>query len=320
MVTLDKIVKKVPPFEGDTSKTEHYSAAKQGLKLIKEAQNRLKEMIKAETGFDEMSLPEGVKKTEITVNDYKANVKSNTTTKRPPYQTAVISMENYLLGRNYIGEIEGKAITGMIKYKKRYFIAAEELRDTFKIFVAGVLVPGVNHTIKVTGPSKEYKGQSIDDIDSVDLSDVDKESIDEKILKDYIIIGNIKKNLNDYVKAYKNTIMDDTSEVVAVNEETAFEKGESISKGPNWANVAKTLVRVRPTEKKLGELDIVADPEISLAEKKRQMPYFDMAYHTANEEKRVYISLTSVYDRIKSLKEEKPIISKREKIEPVEIV
>jgi hypothetical protein len=310
MVTLDNVVERVRQFDGDISRKRDYERAKQGLEIIKAYQGAFKEALKAETGFDEMNLPEGTKETEIEKGDIVFTIKSNRTTIKPQYMQAVTGMENYIKGVNMLLS-EGRAITGMIKHQGTYFTDAERLLETYAGMVAGLMVPGVRHVPKYEAPESAAP-------ETLKL-DANRIALTQASFEKYVAADQLKSDLEEFVEEYESKLSGGKKGVSRVNTRSGYKKKKSTSEGTDWAYVVKKLLRVKP-EDAPGELDIVADPSISLAEKRRQLPHLDMAYHQVNGDRKVYVSMTSIYDRIQTLKDSETIISKRTKIEPVEIV
>ena len=114
-VTLDKVVKNVGTFGGNLKESRRdYERAKQGIEIISKESEVLEDALKRASGYSEYHLPKESVSVEFVRGDVAFNVKSEKTTKRPQYKSAVIQMENYLNGISFLIS-EGRIITGVAK-------------------------------------------------------------------------------------------------------------------------------------------------------------------------------------------------------------
>jgi len=70
----------------------------------------------------------------------------------------------------------------------------------------------------------------------------------------------------------------------------------------------------------IGELNILADTSIGLEHKNSMFPEYELFIREPFGEQKLYVGISSVYDRIQDLKDSKTIISDRKRYVPKEIV
>lgn len=310
MVTLDGTILNVGEFNGNLTRGRlDYERAKQGLELIDEEMSALEESLKAYTGLDSINLPAISQTTELDLGDVVFTIKSDKRMKRPKYKEAVTQMETYLMGLSFLHS-EGKTITGLVKQGRDLYISVDTLHDSFETIVAGVMIPEVKHTIRYDTPH-DYSG-----IERLALPEErDSSELNSENARNYAIMDAIKPNLLQYAKAYEATLVEGKN---PVTKKTAYSASRTTAVGVDWKNVVTTLISF-PTLDNEGEIDILYDPEISKAQKEREMP-FDLMYRQPNGVRTLYVSIGSVYDRIQELKGEASIISHRALITPNEVV
>jgi hypothetical protein len=321
MVTLDKIVYNVDTFTGDLAEGRRdYERAKQGLEVIESNESALEEALKESTGFNELNLPHTQEVTEITKGDVTISIISQKRTRKPQYKTAVVGMENYLNGIAFLLE-EGRAITGVLREGRSTFISVDRLLESYDVIVAGIMSPEVKHTIRydVGGTLLEEKVP-----DKIDFGAVKSPvAFTPENFSNYVWADKIKANIEKYVKSYEKALtkgQKKTEQITAVTSRSAYKSTKCVSEGVDWCYVVSNIVTVPTRPESLGELNVLSDTTISLAEKQRQFPTYRLMYHEVRGEKQVYVSIQSVYDRIQELKGDKSIIGKRTTIEPKEIV
>ena len=319
MVTIDKIVENVGKFNGDMTSHRNYERAKENVEVLTKdiGMTKLEETLKKQTGYDDFNWPSEPENYSITLGDVTFNVKSEMTTKRPQYKTAVMQMENYINGIRLL-LASGKAITGVAKDSKqnKWCISVDALLEQYELIIAGVKSPGIKQTIK-------YETSGIMDIEDVpkelhlaieDTGDLTADNFRNYVRKDKLLDVSSK-----YVKAFEKKLgsAQKINGVVALNTRKGYKEETTKSEGTNWAYVVKTLV--------IGDLFVnlgwgLADADISFREKKRDMPYFDLFIRNPSGKKTVYIGLDSVYHRIQDLKNEEKISAAKTKYVAKEIV
>jgi hypothetical protein len=322
MATIDNVVRNVPIFDGDLKKGRlNYERASQGLELIEEACGLLEETIKAETGFDAFNLPEDQQTTKIERGDVVFNVVSQARTRKPQYKTAVTQMENYLTGISWL-LAEGRAITGVVKVGRNAYVTVDSLLQNFDIIVRGILVPEVKHTIRY-----EARGKLVTEVarDEIKLAE-NRWRLNAENAANYVRVDRIREGLAAYVKAYEQALAAEAAargqgeQVVAVTQKAAYRTRESSAEGVKWVDVVSTLVKVSTIKKSVGELNILADYTISLVQKQRDMPWYQLKYREVGNDKVLYVAIASVYDRIQQLKGEKATTARRFGVEGKVIV
>ncbi len=321
MVTIDNKIYNVGEFKGDlTEGKQDYERAKQGADLVKKEMSALEERLKADTGYSQLEPPEEKTTKDVRRGDVTFNITSIKKIKKPQYKTAVEGMENYLDGIFSLIS-GGRTITGVVKEGKQTYVSVDRLLEEFDIIVAGVMLPDVKHTIKY-----DVTGALADEIplDEIVLKDGrNPSSITEENFANYVRMDRIISNLTDYVKAYEAELSKGQrkkEKLTQVTDEAAYETTKSKATGVDWMYVVTKLITVPTNPKEKGELNILSDDEVSKAEKERQMPTYKLMYREPLGEKKLYVSLQSVYNRIQELKEERTIESKRLKVEPKEVV
>jgi len=300
MVTIDNTLYAVKEFSGDLEAGKRdYDRAQQGAERIKKEMSTLEERLKAHTGYDKLNLPQPSATTMIVRGDVKIEIKSEKRTKKPAYKEAACEMERYLNGINFLLS-EGRTITGVVKEGKKTYIGITKLVEAYEVMVAGVTVSEVKHTIRW-----DSEIQAVDELVLTGKSTMTAENFEQYAKMDMMLPA-----MKTYVKAYETKLTKDQrsrEKVTAVTSKSALKSTKTTSKGPNWKYVVTNIVE---------ELDELAS-ESSKAEKERELPFYDLIYK-AN--KRLFVSLQSVYDRIQDLKEGQSITSKRLKVEPKEVV
>lgn len=321
MVTLDQKVENVGVFKGDLQAGRRdYERAKQGSELLGGWMPQFEGAVKAQTGFNELNLPSDQTTTTIESGLVKFLVDSFTKTKRPKYKAAVEGMENYLKGISVLLS-QGRTITGILKEGRSTYIRTDSLLNAFDLIVAGVMELEVKHTI-----TYEVSGALADEgvIDELVLGDpTSAGEVTESNSRKYIRADRLRPVLERYVKAYEKALAKGQrkeKKTKAVTSKSAYTTTRGKSEGPDWAYVVKTLIKVPTDEECVGELNALADEDVSKAEKERQFPWYKLKYMEPRGVQRLYVSIQSVYDRIQSLKEGKTVEADRLQVEPKEIV
>jgi len=311
MVTLDKMIKNVAAYKS-LSQHQEYEQAKQGKKLIEIEMNKLESALAAWTGFDEFNLPIESVITEVGKGAVTFIVSSYTGIKKPSYKTAVEGLENHLKGYQFMLN-NSRTITGIAKEHGVAVIDVERLLEESEVIVGGILQPGVTHRIKYETATE------IPIPEAMYLKGRKGSALSENNLIEYVQMDKLHASLDTFVKAYEKNLRKGGSGVKPVSSKKGYATEKSEAEGTDWAYVVKTLIQVRDNEEQ-GELNILADQGISLAEKKRQLPSFDLMYRIVYNERKLYVSLPSVFDRIQQLKGEETITAKRVRITPIDIV
>jgi hypothetical protein len=322
MVTLDKILKDVGTFEGSVRKErKKYETALQGIELAEEEIPKFEELLEAQTGYDDVNLPQGVQTTPITQGDITFKINSYESTKRPSYKGAVESVQTILRGFTILAPFMPQEMQDSFrikKHQKTYFMEAQLMHILFDIIAEGYTHPGTTHTISYEVP----QDHTIDEI--VNLQKKDGWGMTKKDFQDYISTKHILSNLKKYAADYEKKLGTRKRKTSKVNTRVAAKKSGGTASGPDWTYVMKTLIQVRD-EEPLGELDIIVDPDVPFTKKREMFPYYDLVRYKpkleeASSSQHVYLSLIRVIDRIERLKNKKAILSNRAKIDLIEIV
>ena len=326
MVTIDGVIRNVGEFEGNLETgQEDYEIAKQGLELIKSEMDILEDRLKLKTGFDKLDLPEEPTSTEVRRGDVNFEVKSHTRTKKPQYKTAVTEMENYLNGISFLLS-QGRTITGIVKEGRSTYIAVDKLLEAYELITGGIMIPEVKHTIRyeLEGVlSNELETDGV--LEEITLRDGrNSAALTEENFANYARMDHIKEDLSTYVKAYEKELAKGQrtggEKTTAVTSKAAYKTKKSTSNGVDWAYVVSTLITVPTKPDDVGEMNTLADMDISKAEKERQMPEYQLMYKDVRGSKKLYVSTQSVYMRIQELKGDQTIQAKRLIVMPREIV
>lgn len=317
MVTIDDTIKNIGEYKGDLQAGRRdYERAKQGSERIKQEMAAMEDRLKIYTGFSNMNLPDQPEVTTIRRGDLNFEIKSHAKTKKPQYKTGVVQMETYLDGISCRLH-QGNEMPGVEKVGRKAYIEAETLLQAYDIFVAGIMVPEVRHVIRYDADG-ELADELEKKIDQIDLPEGKSTStLTADNFANYAKMDHIRENLSDYVKAYEKDL---SRGVTAVTTRSSYKKTTSKAKSVDWAYVLTTLVTVPTNPDEQGELNLIADPGISLAEKQRQLPQYDLAYIDSGSYRVVGISIESIYDRIQELKGDQTIEAKRQIVEAREIV
>ena len=317
MVTIDNMVENVGVFKGDLEKERrNYERAKQGAALLKGEKAKLEDSLRLWTGFHEWNLPEGAITQEINRGEVTFTVKSHATTKRPQYKTAATELENYLCALNSFA-LRNEARPGLIVESRRAYIATGTLLERTEEIIEGILKPAAEHEISYDAPDPIK-------------APIEMEIIPDRAYRlkpedfaDYVRMDRLQTILEDFKKAYEKQFRKQNKgkTVVAVTSRTGYEQKSQESEGVDWAYVVKRLITPRTADTdEEGELEILADQGIGIAEKKQEMPWYDIIRKDINGLKTLYVGVQSVYDRIQELKGEESVKSRREKLVLTEVV
>jgi hypothetical protein len=323
-VTLDRVLKSIQQYSGDQTRDQiYYEIARQGLPIAEEQMEITKEALKAETGFDEMNLPEGIEYTLISKGDVVVSIKSSQATKKPSYKSAVTEWEHYLIGTQRRVS-RGVATVGIAKEKSVYMISAEKLLDEFYTIVEANRFPGVRHTIDFDVKGNLATEQLPDELETKGRKGF---VITDRSLADYVRMERFKAVYENFMQQYESELTPGKPGMKLVSEEQGYNVEKTKAQGPDWYNVVRSMVSIedlskgKKTKKSAdrepdveGELNILADHSISLAEKRRMFDNYDLMYRESNGERKVYVSLQSVYDRLQTLKDSDTITAKRTRI------
>lgn len=321
MVTIDKIIQNVGKFDGKVENHRMYERAKENILALQEDKGmmKLEDTLKMNTGYNNFNLPREPQEYSISLGDVTFTVRSETTTKRPQYKTAVTQMENYLSGIMLLLSSD-KIITGVAKEEGRWCISAETLLEQYELIIAGVKSPGIKQTIK-------YETSGLMTLENVPqdmhLSVADNGNLTADNFRNYVRKDRLMDTSIKYVKAYERTLGSEQkiAGVVPVNTRKGYKEENTKAEGTNWAYVAKTLVNDGfENDDMMGELNILADPSISTKEKRNELPAYDLFIREPFGEKKLYVGIESVYLRIQDLKEERTITANRTRYIPKEIV
>lgn len=321
MVTIDKIVQNIGKFDGKVENHRMYERAKENILALKEDKGTLKleQTLKMNTGYNEFNLPREPQDYNISLGDVIFNVRSETTTKRPQYKTAVTQMENYISGIMLLLSSD-RIITGVAKEEGKWCISADTLLEQYELIIAGVKSPGIKQTIKY-----EVSGLMVQENIPQDmhLSVENNGNLTVDNFRNYVRKDKLLEVSEKYIKAYERALGKEKkiAGIIPVNSRKGYKEENTKAEGTNWAYVAKSLVNDSfDSDDTMGELNILADPNISIKEKRKSLPDYDLFIRAPYGEKKLYIGLESVYHRIQGLKDEKVITSDRTKYISKEIV
>lgn len=311
MTTIDNVVQNVKnEFDGDLTKSHlDYERAVQGLKAAEERIADLEESIKSATGYSDVNLPRTIQTTELDLGEVQIAVRSETRTKRPAYKKVVERMEEYLSGIASL-LFQGKRISAVHMPGKTAFIDVETLLTSYEIIVAGITSPEVKHTIRYKTAGK-LDNEGIPE--SVRLGE--EKDITPETAAEYVRLNRLTGNLADFAEQYEAALEPDKT--TKVTQKKAYAKESAAAQGPDWAYVVTTLITVPTRPDHEGELNLLADPNVSKAEKERTLPDYRLEYGNGS---RLYVSLQSVHNRIQDLKAEQTITADRTKVNGKEIV
>jgi hypothetical protein len=325
MVTLDNIVKNVPEFNGDLEGNRiFYETARQGLARITEETTKFDLSLKAKTGYDNFILPpeEG---DEATYRQGSASftIKSERRIKRPAYKEVVVGLETHLQGIGFLAGT-GRTIAHVAKKGNDYYIDAERLEEDFAILVHNALKPEVKHTITYEAIGILAKlaadPQSIVDI----CVPLDMSRYNREVAETYVLMQLVKPNLEAFATAYEAILAgrheNKEEKIVNVGGGDAYRVAKSTSRGADWALVTRTLYLIPKVKKCVGELNTLADENLTISEKKRKLPDYTLWERDVNGQSRTYVSLSSVYERIQALKGEETLQARRQSISGVKVV
>jgi hypothetical protein len=321
-VTLDKVVQNVGTFKGDIKEQRRdYERAKQGVELLDNdlSKEKLEDALRRASEYSEFNIPTAPVDTEIVRGDVSFNVRSEATTKRPQYKTAVTGIENYINGTHFLVN-NGHTITGVVKEGNKWYVATDTLLEHCEIMLASIMIPDIKQTITyiLSGDLSAEPTPKTIDLGSQKSS----RALNAENFANYARRDRLRQDLSKFVESYELALSQEekTGEgIVQVNTRAGYKEEKIKSKGANWAYVAKTLIRIKEKDDE-GELNMLADSETSLASKKRELPFYDLRTRDVRGSEKVYVSLQSVYDRIQDLKEQEVIKSSRSKIKAQEIV
>jgi|GEM_PF-2247234 len=321
MVTIDKIVQNVGKFDGKIENHRMYERAKENVSVLENDEGvlRLEETLKKVTGYSDFNWPSEPQNYTVSRGDVTFNVKSELTTKRPQYKTAVTQMENYINGIRLLLS-EDRIITGVAKEKGKWCIGVDTLLEQYELIIAGVKSPGVKQTITydVSGIMANEEIPKDLHLDIENNGNITEDNFRNYVRKD-LLREVSEKYVKDYEKALKTK--NKVAGVVTVNTRKGYKEEETKAEGTNWAYVAKTLVREDlEDEEAAGELNILANPDIDLREKRRELPFYELFVREPDGVKKLYVGIDSVYHRIQDLKGIEKITSEKTKYVPKEIV
>ncbi len=321
MVTIDKIVQNVGKFDGKVENHRMYERAKENIVVLNadEGTKKLEQTLKMNTRYNDFNLPRVPEDYNIGLGDVTFNVRSETTTKRPQYKTAVNQMENYISGIMLLLSSD-RVITGVAKEEGQWCISAEKLLEQYELIIAGVKSPGIKQTItyETTGlMAQENVPQELH------LAIESNGNLTADNFRNYVRKDRLLEVSEKYVKAYEKALGKEkkVAGIVSVNSRKGYKEESIKTEGTNWAYVAKTLVNDSfEDDDTMGELNILANPDISVKAKRKELPFYDLFVRQPYGEKTIYVGLESVYHRIQDLKDEKTITANRTTYVPKEIV
>ncbi len=317
MVTIDRSINLISKFDGDLSRRRDYERAQQSISLIESASSELEETIKQQTGFDNWNLPISPVETRIQKGDIEFIVKSEATTKKPSYKSAAEGMEQYLKGISLLA-VSGQAITGVLKEDGLLFAPVDNILEAYSIIVAGIMEPGVKHTIRYDAKG-DIAGEKTNYVEVPE----NMSRLTVTTAECYVRMDRLHGPLEKFVKQYGSALSKankDEESVVPINTRAGYTAKRSSSEGPNWAYVVQTLISV-PTKSNIpGELNQLADRNISFEEKKEGHPEYILIQKEAWGKPRVYAAISSIYDRIQQLKTDERIVANRLTVSHKDIV
>jgi hypothetical protein len=322
MVTIDNIVKNVGTFNGnlEEGKTE-YEIARQGLALIESATASLEKNMKGRITLDDTYLAESRNDKMFRLGNVTFLLKSEARIKRPAFKEAVEMLESRVSAVNYLSQM-GRTIAGVVKDPDgRSYIPVEWLKEDAEITISSILVPELKQTINY-----ETEGSIAGEI--TNPASIQEIALSKNLglltienAENYVRMKTIAPRLEEYVASYESALKKEagrkTEKTVAVGESDAYKVKKEKAEGVDWAYVAKQLFLVPTDKKSVGELFQLADNNLNLMQKVISLsPTYRLWERQVSGEKRHYVALQSVYDRIQELKEDEDhkVTSKRTKV------
>jgi hypothetical protein len=333
MVTLNNQIKQVTTFRGDLKEQRlEYETAKQGLANLEYACNQFVESIKGAcdtaNNYNLLNMPKETTNTKMKIGEVDFTILSWSDTRRPSYQGIVSSWVTNLDGL-VLAANEGKAITGMPKHDDKYWLETVWARNYLFIPVCKSIQPVIAHEVVYDAPQLVEAAKNPELV--IDLGNDLKELnlLKPKNALNYVLMREIRSDLECFVKNYEDKLNSKLGkrkeDTVPISETDAYEVRKIKSKGPNWPQVVKRMILV-PTDKKcVGELDILADVNLSLTDR-MEMKLEDgklknlYTLWVPEGKASLYLSIPSIINRIDELKEEDPVKSKRLTVENKDIV
>ncbi len=320
MVTIDKIVENVGKFNGDIANHRMYERAKENVNVLTndEGMKKLEETLKLETRYNDLNWPITPDNYSISLGDVTFNVKSELTTKRPQYKTAVTQMENYINGIKLL-LTSNKLITGVAKVEGKWCIEVDSLVEQYELIIAGLKSPGVKQIIKYKTSAMMSKEDAPKELY---LSLEDNGELTADNFRNYVRKDKLLDISSKYVKDYETKLAtkEKINDVVVVNTKKGYKEESTKSEGINWAYIVKTLINDTCDEDTCGELNFLADKNIDYEAKRTEMPFYSLFVRKPFGEEKLYVGLDSVYHRIQDLKDENKINMQKTKYVAKEIV
>jgi len=316
MVTIDKIVQNVGKFDGNIKNHRNYERTKANIELIDcdKGMQKLEETLRKETGYNDFNLPRESDTYSIERGGITFNVKSETTTKRPQYKKAVEQMENYIGGINLL-LFENRIITGVAKEDNVWCINVDTLLENYEVILAGVKSLGVKQTI-----TYETDASLMITPKKLDMSSSGNGRLTAENFMDYMKKDLLRDTSHEYAKAYEKELKKENKVggIVAVNTRKGYKEETTKSEGIDWAYVAKKLVN--DDTDLPGELNKLVDNNMTFEEKTMMMPHYKIFIREPFGDKKIYVGIESVYNRLQDLKKDRTITTEATKYTPKEIV
>jgi|WetSurMetagenome_2_1015567.scaffolds.fasta_scaffold221166_2 tetratricopeptide (TPR) repeat protein len=320
MVTLDNIVRLVPKFNGNIAENSgNYDLAVQSIPKIKKAMEAFELSLHTRTPYDEMHLPEKADEISYSLGEVDFSIKCFSRIPRPAFKGIVEQWLNWVVGCQQFYHLFGARRDLALKNKEVYS-SAERLRDDFEIPVLASRIPNPNFTI--TYSSRRLEDQIAERNIEVALNKYPG-LLNVENAENYVMLGSILKNLESFVKEYKlaaaKDVKKDRETTISVSAEKAVQVLDSTSKGSDWGYVVRTLITLPIDDTDEGELNLLAEETMSRKEKD-EVGFYNTWQRSTDDGLKLYVSLPSVYTRIKTLAGEETISSRRISIQKIDIV
>ncbi|RMF54507.1 hypothetical protein D6745_05080 [Candidatus Woesearchaeota archaeon] len=310
MSLVEKVIESAGKFEGDLeAQREAYVRATHNVPDIETEIGLLKGALKASTGFTKLNLPpeEGIVVEPIKRGPVTFNIKVERRKKKPSYKWPCEAIERYLEGILTLLS-QGRTITQIRKENGEFYAPVQFLKDSFDAIVAPYFLEEPRFVIDyVVEGSLATEGV----LERLVLpAGRDPTAFDEANFVRFVRLSRILENDLAFIADYeaglaKRKTPEKKEDVVQVGEK-AYKALQIRRMKPDYANVVKTLITVPIKRARIGEFEVLADPNVTIDEKREMFPYYELIEREAWGQPTLYVSLRSVQRRIWELKAPAP--------------
>ncbi len=210
-------------------------------------------------------------------------------------------MENYLRGIQAL-LFEPRAVTGVAKENDQMFVRVDKLLDFYENIIVSAILPEVANTVKYATEGALTDEGVVSEVEKPE----DISALTEENAVAYVRMDRMKKGLTRFSKDYEAELPAEEGyeTTVQVTESAAYKTSVQTKNVTDWKTVVGTMVTLPHQEGEEGELNYLVDEDVSLAQKARDHPEFDLMYRHPHGVQTLYVSVESVYNRIQELKVE----------------